>query len=157
MVNILFYDMYCKDTSPVLVYFVLGNFDFRKKLRLMKDGFQRQKIKDPERHMSRMQSLMDIRNAIAHGPFYEEPAYEGLFFDDYVDKNSGKQRLPHKRDGKPERSDENRLITFSEFDQFDKQLADIYEYLTDLEGTLMPITELNDEFESELAEVMGLP
>jgi hypothetical protein len=67
IVNILFYDMYCQDANSVIVSFVLGNFDLRKKWRLLSNGLKRQKVKDYRQYSGKINELMDIRNSIAHG------------------------------------------------------------------------------------------
>jgi hypothetical protein len=156
IVNILFYDMYCQDANSVIVSFVLGNFDLRKKWRLLSNGLKRQKVKDYRQYSGKINELMDIRNSIAHGSFYEEPSYEGLYFENYVDKNSGKKVLPHKLKETSQDDDENYTITFDEFDRFDKQAAELFDYLSGLEGTLAPVTELDEQLETEIAEVMGV-
>src|SRR5262249_48528845 len=78
------------------------------------------------------------------------------YFENYVDKNSGKEVLPHKLKEPSQDRDENRIITFSEFDRFDKQAAELFDYLSGLEGTLAPVTELDEQLETEIAEVMAV-
>jgi hypothetical protein len=64
-------------------------------------------------------------------------------------------RLPHKPKGNPKYIDDNLVITFEEFDKFDEEAAALYEYLTDLDGSIAPITDLPDTLRNEIGEVLG--
>jgi hypothetical protein len=123
----------------LLYLLLLANIDLRKKLDLMRIGFKHQGMSDHSDILSRVHKLADIRNAVAHGSFYYEPVYKGIIFDDFVGK-AGELRLPHKPKGQPKYIDDNLVIAFDEFDKFDEEAAALYDYLTDLDGSIAPFT-----------------
>jgi hypothetical protein len=152
VINIIFWELYGL-SGPTSVM-ISANFDLRKKLDLITIGLKHQRIEQHKEILRRVHKLHDIRNVIAHSSFYDEPL-QGVIFDSYFSR-SGERRLPHKPKGEPDVGDDNRVITYAEFDAFDDEAAAIFNYLQNqIEGTLTPITHLDDSLESEITDVVA--
>jgi hypothetical protein len=151
MANTLFSQLF--DLRGLLYLLLLANLDLRKKMSMMEVGFKHQGVRDHLPVLGQVHKLADVRNVIAHGSFYDEPDYGGIIFDDYVHK-TGELRLPHKRKSVSDDIDENRLITFAEFDKYDEEAAAIYDYLCNLDGFLIPITDFPVTLQNEINEVL---
>jgi hypothetical protein len=137
--------------NAVVALMINANLDLRKKLDLIAVGLKHKGLEHHNEILRRVHKLADIRNAIVHSEFYEEPAYDGVEFD-YVTKH-GELRLPHI---KPRHSGYNTLITYSDFVSFDEEAAKLVEYvLSNLEGSLTPITEFSDSLKSEIADIIS--
>ena len=152
VVNELFRQLF--GLRGLLYFLLLANLDLRKKLDLMKVGFKYQGVSDHSDILGRVHELANTRNVVAHGSFYYEPVYSGIIVDDYVHK-TGELRLLHKAKSKLEDVDDNRAITFAEFDKFDEEAAQLYEYLLGVDGSITPITDFTDTLRNEIGEVLG--
>jgi hypothetical protein len=106
--------------------------DLRKKLDLIELILKSRDV-DASATFGRIHSLHDLRNVIAHWPFFDEG--NGLSCD-YVDKLS---RTEFKKPGTKET---DKAITFSEFDSYDANASELYEKLDELLESATPITDV---------------
>lgn len=151
-VNVIFSELF--GIHGIFSLLLLGNLDLRKKLALMKIGFKHQGLQSHIAILERVHKLVDIRNAIAHSSFYDEPVDEGIVFDGYIN-SSGEPKIPHRP--KAVLEFDRYVITYAEFDSHDEEAASRFYYLHNLEGSLTPITDLENDLSSEIAEVIAFP
>jgi hypothetical protein len=150
-INTIFLDLF--DIKGIFAYLLLGNLDLRRKLDMLDVAFKHQGVK-AENLIKRIHKLHDIRNVIAHHHFdYDD---NGLTFDTYLNKK-GQPVLPHRPKGEPEHPDDNLVITYSEFDAYDRDAAELHDELLNLWVTLTPITDIGDDLKAEIEDVLASP
>jgi hypothetical protein len=121
--------------------------DLRKKLKLIEIILKSRNI-DESATYKRVHKLHDLRNVIAHWPFFEEGDKSGLWCD-YINKH---------RDldfGRPGTKEKNRLIKYSEFDSYDVDASELYEKFDELLNSATPLTDLDNDSRIAIEEAIS--
>lgn len=133
---------------------IISTLDFRKKLQFLELGCKFQKI-DPPVVFSAINELHDIRNMIAHCRFVpdygnnDDKAGEGIEFDYF--KPGAKSRNPKFAS---EGLFWSALLTYAEFESYDKKMSVLCSKLHDLSASLKPITELNADMMRDIEMII---
>jgi hypothetical protein len=144
-VNQLFEQLIRVDfAASVLLTYTL---DLRKKLNVIEVLLASQG-NDQGKTFKRIHALHDLRNVIAHWPFFEEMDETGLWCD-YVNKDGDTDFR------KPRISEKDNHITYDEFDAYDVEASALYEILEGLVNSATPITEVSDNLRLGIEEAIS--
>jgi len=139
-VNEIFPELY--DLEQVAFLFI-GQIDTLKKLRLIDAGLSEKGSEGQKSIISQVHVLHDLRNAIAHSSFF---IAEGGMTLDHITHQGKRWR--------DKAGEFDNYISFSELDEYDEQSRKLIDALTDLHGTITPISSPSKEFRARVEEII---